>query len=317
MSSDNVIYFDNSATSWPKPRETGEAMMYYLNDVGANPGRSGHSRSVEAGQIVLNARENLCRLFNVKLPQQIAFTKNITESLNCVFYTMLKRGDHVITTSMEHNSVMRPLRHLEKTGVIELTVVKADCEGYCDPDDFGKAVKPNTKMVVSTHSSNVTGTIQDIAAISRAVKAKKDDIIMVVDSAQSAGAIPIDVPAMGIDVLCFTGHKSLLGPTGTGGVYLNPAITPEPFMRGGTGSLSDLEEHPLFMPDVWEAGTGNPMGIAGLGAGVGFVLNKGVENIAREETALNQYFMDAIKDHHHYGRAAGKETCVLRKTDYR
>ena len=181
MSSDYVNYFDNSATSWPKPRETGEAMMYYLNDVGANPGRSGHSRSVEAGQIVLNARENLCRLFNVKLPQQIAFTKNITESLNCVFYTMLKRGDHVITTSMEHNSVMRPLRHLEKTGVIELTVVKADCEGYCDPDDFGKAVKPNTKMVVSTHSSNVTGTIQDIAAISRAVKAKKDDIIMVVE----------------------------------------------------------------------------------------------------------------------------------------
>ena len=297
MSSDNVIYFDNSATSWPKPRETGEAMMYYLNDVGANPGRSGHSRSVEAGQIVLNDRENLCRLFNVKLPQQIAFTKNITESLNGVFYKMIKGGDHVITSSMEHNSVMRPLRHLEKTGVIELTVVKADCEGYCDPDDFGKAVKPNTRMVVSTHSSNVTGTIQDIAAISRAVKAKKDDIIMVVDSAQSAGAIPIDVPAMGIDVLCFTGHKSLLGPTGTGGVYLNPAITPEPFMRGGTGSLSDLEEHPLFMPDVWEAGTGNPMGIAGLGAGVGFVLNKGVENIAREETALNQYFMDAIKDH--------------------
>ena len=296
MSSDNVIYFDNSATSWPKPRETGEAMMYYLNDVGANPGRSGHSRSVEAGQIVLNARENLCRLFNVKLPQQIAFTKNITESLNCVFYTMLKGGDHVITSSMEHNSVMRPLRHLEKTGVIELTVVKADCEGYCDPDDFGKAVKPNTKMVVSTHSSNVTGTIQDIAAISRAVKAKKDDIIMVVDSAQSAGAIPIDVPAMGIDVLCFTGHKGLMGPQGTGGICVKEGIEIRPFKVGGSGVQSYSRTHPAEYPTRLEAGTLNGHGIAGLGAAAKFISETGVENIHAKERSLMLRFYEGVKN---------------------
>lgn len=298
MAKEKVIYFDNSATSWPKPPCVGEAIMYYLNDVGANPGRSGHSRSVEAGHIVYSARENLCKLFNVDQPQQIAFTKNITEALNCVFFTILKSDDHVITTSMEHNSVMRPLRHLEKQGVITLSVIQANNEGLCDPADFAKAVNGNTRMVVVNHSSNVTGSLQDVAAISKAVKGKKSDILFVIDSAQSAGAVPIDAKAMGIDILCFTGHKSLLGPTGTGGVYLTPGkIQPVPFMHGGTGSLSDKEEHPLFMPDVWEAGTGNPMGIAGLNAGLGFVLGKGVENIRKEEAALTRYFMDKIKDH--------------------
>ncbi len=297
MEQQNVIYFDNSATSWPKPPAVGEAMMYYLNEVGANPGRSGHSRSVKAGQIVYSARENLCRLFNIDLPQQIAFTKNITEALNCVFFTILKTGDHVITSSMEHNSVMRPLRHLEKTGVIELTVIQAGGDGICDPLDFAKAVKANTRMVVVNHSSNVTGSLQDVAAISKAVKEKNEGILFVIDSAQSAGAIPIDVKAMGIDILCFTGHKSLLGPTGTGGVYLTPKVTPVPFMHGGTGSLSDMEEHPLFMPDVWEAGTGNPLGLAGLNAGLEYVLKKGVDTIREEEAALTRYFMDSIKEH--------------------
>ncbi len=297
MAQQDVIYFDNGATSWPKPPAVGEAMMYYLNEVGANPGRSGHSRSVTAGQLVYGAREKLCKLFNLDLPQQIAFTKNITEALNCVFFTILKQGDHVITSSMEHNSVMRPLRHLAKNGVIELSVIRADGEGFCDPAEFAAAVKGNTRMVVVNHSSNVVGTLQDVAAISKLCKEKKSDILFVIDSAQSAGAVPIDAKAMGIDILCFTGHKSLLGPTGTGGVYLTPEVKPVPFMHGGTGSLSDMEEHPLFMPDVWEAGTGNPLGIAGLNAGLGFVLDKGVENIRKEEIALTQYFMDAIKDH--------------------
>lgn len=297
MEKQDVIYFDNSATSWPKPPAVGEAMLHFLNDVGANPGRSGHSRSVEAGQIVYGTRERLCRLFHLPDPERIAFTKNITEALNCVFFTILKEGDHVITTSMEHNSVMRPLRYLERSGVIGLSVVGADGEGFCDPAEIAAAVKGNTRMVVVNHSSNVTGTIQDAAAIGKLCKAKKDDILLVLDAAQSAGCIELDAQALGVDILCFTGHKSLLGPTGTGGVYLTPGVEPRPYMHGGTGSRSDMEEHPLFMPDVWEAGTGNPLGLAGLHAGLGFVLDKGVEKIRAEEAALTRRFMDAIKDH--------------------
>ncbi len=293
----NIIYFDNGATSWPKPPEMAEAMMHFINDIGASPGRSGHTLAVEAGHIVFSCRENLCKLFNIKNPQQIAFTKNITEALNMVFFTILEKGDHVVTTSMEHNSVMRPLRYLESQGVIELSVVQADKEGVCAVDDFPAAMKKNTRMVVVSHSSNVTGTLQDVSAISKACKAKKEDILFVIDSAQSAGAVSIDVEAMGIDILCFTGHKSLLGPTGTGGVYLTPAVTPRPFMHGGSGSKSDMEVHPLFMPDVWEAGTINIMGLAGLNASLEYLLKTGVENIRAHEIALTQQFIDGIKDH--------------------
>lgn len=292
MENNKVIYFDNSATSWPKPPEVAEAMVHFLNDVGANPGRSGHTRAVEASQIVYGARENLARLFNVEQPEQIIFTKNITEALNCVLFSLVKPGDHVITTSMEHNSVMRPLRHLEKNGV-ELSVIRADDEGFCSVADMEAAIKPNTKFVVSTHSSNVTGTIQDIAAMGD--MCRRHGLRFIVDSAQSAGALTLDVKAMHIDALCFTGHKGLLGPMGTGGCYLTPEIHPEPFLYGGTGSLSDLEEHPTFMPDVWEAGTCNAVGLAGLQASTAYLLRKGTESIRAHEIALTQRFMDGVR----------------------
>lgn len=288
-----MIYLDNAATSWPKPPAVLEAMTKFMNEIGANPGRSGHSLSIEAGKVVFKARENVARLFNISRLQRIVFTKNITEALNYVLLTMLQAGDHVITTSMEHNSVMRPLRHLEKKGV-ELTVVDADTEGSCNAFDISEAIKQNTRMVVVNHGSNVTGTIQDIQAIGEICKDKK--VLMVVDSAQTAGVIPIDVEKMNIDILCFTGHKGLFGPMGTGGVYLSDTINPVPLLYGGTGSLSDLEEQPNFLPDIWESGTMNTVGIAGLGAGIGFILDTGLETIRNHEKRLTRFFIDQLKD---------------------
>ena len=260
-----------------------------------NCARGTHEEALDAARTVYDARVRLASLFGCPRVDHVAFTANSTEALNMAINGLIDPDDHVISTDLEHNSVLRPLYRLEAEHGAELSFVPADKLGNVDYADFERLMKPNTRAVVCTNASNLTGTVLDIERIAKT--AHSHGALVIVDASQTAGCWPIDMKKMGIDVLCFTGHKSLLGPTGTGGVYLNPAITPEPFMRGGTGSLSDLEEHPLFMPDVWEAGTGNPMGIAGLGAGVGFVLNKGVENIAREETALNQYFMDAIKDH--------------------
>ena len=289
-----MIYLDNAATTLHKPQQVIDAVVHAMQSMG-NCARGTHEEALDAARTVYDARVRLASLFGCPRVDHVAFTANSTEALNIAINGLIDPGDHVISTDLEHNSVLRPLYRLEAEHGAELSFVPADKLGNVDYADFERLMKPNTRAVVCTNASNLTGTVLDIERIAKT--AHSHGALVIVDASQTAGCWPIDMKKMGIDVLCFTGHKSLLGPTGTGGVYLNPAITPEPFMRGGTGSLSDLEEHPLFMPDVWEAGTGNPMGIAGLGAGVGFVLNKGVENIAREETALNQYFMDAIKDH--------------------
>ena len=289
-----MIYLDNAATTLHKPQQVIDAVVHAMQSMG-NCARGTHEEALDAARTVYDARVRLASLFGCPRVDHVAFTANSTEALNIAINGLIDPGDHVISTDLEHNSVLRPLYRLEAERGAELSFVPADKLGNVDYADFERLMKPNTRAVVCTNASNLTGTVLDIERIAKT--AHSHGALVIVDASQTAGCWPIDMKKMGIDVLCFTGHKSLLGPTGTGGVYLNPAITPEPFMRGGTGSLSDLEEHPLFMPDVWEAGTGNPMGIAGLGAGVGFVLNKGVENIAREETALNQYFMDAIKDH--------------------
>ena len=289
-----MIYLDNAATTLHKPQQVIDAVVHAMQSMG-NCARGTHEEALDAARTVYDARVRLASLFGCPRVDHVAFTANSTEALNMAINGLIDPGDHVISTDLEHNSVLRPLYRLEAERGAELSFVPADKLGNVDYADFERLMKPNTRAVVCTNASNLTGTVLDIERIAKT--AHSHGALVIVDASQTAGCWPIDMKKMGIDVLCFTGHKSLLGPTGTGGVYLNPAITPEPFMRGGTGSLSDLEEHPLFMPDVWEAGTGNPMGIAGLGAGVGFVLNKGVENIAREETALNQYFMDAIKDH--------------------
>jgi len=281
-------YFDNAATSWPKPRSVLKAMKDYFLHGGGNPGRSGHVKSIGAGRIVLKTRELLSGLFNIKDPSRIVFTKNATEALNLAIFGIVHKGAHVITTSMEHNSVMRPLTFLREKGV-EVSVVKADRAGQVSPELLLKEVKKNTKLVIATHASNVTGTINDIETIGHMCKQR--GVLFLVDAAQTAGVVPIDVEKMNIDFLAFSGHKGLMGPQGTGGLYIG-SMEIDPLIRGGTGSLSDQEVQPDFMPDRYESGTLNVVGLAGLGAGVEFILRRGIEEIMRHDSRLLEIFLD-------------------------
>ena len=290
-----MIYFDNPATSWPKPPQVKEAMNQFMEEVGANPGRSGHFRSIEAARIVFETREALSVLFHVKDSSRIVFTLNATESINLALKGLLKPGDHVITSSMEHNSVMRPLRDLEKKG-IELSVVPCSKEGMLDPQEVEWKIQSNTKMVVLNHASNVTGTLLPIEEVG--LIARKYNLLFLVDAAQTAGAYPIDIEKDGIDLLVFTGHKSLYGPQGTGGLVMGERIKEKemiPLKQGGTGSRSEFEEQPDFLPDRFESGTPNGVGIAGLLAGIQFVLEKGVEQIRRNEITLTEKLTEGLK----------------------
>lgn len=290
----NLIYFDNAATSWPKPEETLRAMDRYQRLVGGSPGRSGHRLSIEAGRIIMNTRESLARLFGTEYPFQIVFTKNATEALNMAMARFLSAGDHVITSSMEHNSVMRPLRDLESRGV-ELSVIPCSPRGEMDPGDLSLAIKDNTKAIVLTHASNVTGAIMPISDVGNI--AREHGLTFCVDAAQTAGSLPIHVEEMNIDLLAFTGHKSLFGPQGTGGLYIRKDLEKKipPLLLGGTGSRSEFEQQPDFMPDRYESGTPNTIGLAGLGGGVTYILQKGVENIQTEEMMLTRRFLDGMK----------------------
>lgn len=281
----NTLYFDNAATSWPKPPDTLSAMSVYSETIGASPGRSGHRLSIEAGRIVLAAREAIAELIGVENILRIIFTKNATEALNIAIFGLLKPGDHVITSGMEHNAVMRPLRAMEKRG-IKVSVIACSSSGELDPQDIDRAIQPDTRAVYLTHASNVTGTILPVTEIGGITKEK--GVLFCVDVAQTAGVIPIHVPSMNIDLLAFTGHKSLYGPQGTGGLFVSNGLEKEvtPIMMGGTGSRSESERHPEFLPDRYESGTLNAIGIAGLNAGVRFVLNQGVDAIRRKEAEL-------------------------------
>ena len=291
-----MIYLDHAATSWPKPPQVKEAMNRFMEEVGANPGRSGHLLSIEAARILYEARESLAALFHVRDSSRIVFTLNATESINLALRGLLKPGDHVITSSMEHNSVMRPLRDLEKRG-IELGIIPCSREGMMDPREVERRVKPDTKMVVLNHASNVTGTLlpaNEVGSI-----AKQYDLLFLVDAAQTAGAYPIDVERNGIDLLAFTGHKSLYGPQGTGGLVIGERVNEKemvPLKQGGTGSRSEFEEQPDFLPDRFESGTPNGVGIAGLLAGVRFVLEKGVEQIHQQESRLMDRLIEGLKE---------------------
>ena len=289
----DVLYMDNAATGWPKPEATLQAMLDYQRKSGGSPGRSGHRLSLDAGRILYETREALALLFHVEDPLRIVLTKNATEALNIVLGGLLAPGDQVVTTAVEHNSVMRPLRHLETRGV-ELTVCPCSPQGELDPQRMKEAIGPRTRLVVATHASNVTGTILPIAEIGRITREKA--IPFCVDAAQTAGALPIDVEAMGIDLLAFTGHKSLLGPQGTGGLYIRKGLEDRiaPLMRGGTGSRSEFEDQPLFLPDKFECGTPNTIGLAGLGAGARTVLGQGPDLIRQREEALTQPFLDRL-----------------------
>lgn len=291
-----MIYLDHAATSWPKPPQVKEAMNRFMEEVGANPGRSGHLLSIEAARILYEARESLAALFHVRDSSRIVFTLNATESINLALRGLLKPGDHVITSSMEHNSVMRPLRDLEKRG-IELGIIPCSREGMMDPREVERRVKPDTKMVILNHASNVTGTL--LPANEVGLIAKKYDLLFLVDAAQTAGAYPIDVERNGIDLLAFTGHKSLYGPQGTGGLVIGERVNEKemvPLKQGGTGSRSEFEEQPDFLPDRFESGTPNGVGIAGLLAGVRFVLEKGVEQIHQQESRLMDRLIEGLKE---------------------
>ncbi len=287
------IYLDNAATSWPKPESVITAMKQFNDQIGSNPGRSGHHLSVDAGRILYDTREIISTLFGVSDPLRIAFTSNITHSLNIAIQGLLKPGDHVITTSMEHNSVMRPLRELELRGV-ELSVIDCDKSGILDPESIHKYIKSNTKLLIATHASNVTGTILPITEMGKI--ASGYGIPFCVDSAQTAGVLDIDVEKSRIDILCFTGHKSLFGPMGTGGLYIKKDLEKNihPLMSGGTGSRSEYEIQPDFMPDKYESGTLNTIGIAGLYAGVKFIKGIGLEEIRSKEKLLLKRFLNGI-----------------------
>jgi cysteine desulfurase family protein len=284
-----MIYFDNAATTFPKPNVVYDAIMTAMKEYGANPGRSGHKLALKAGRGVYETRELISKLFNAKNTMNIILTFNATESLNIGIKGFLKPGDHVITTSMEHNSVLRPIKYLENFG-IESTIVKGDSKGRIKSSDIEKSIKENTKLIVNTHVSNLTGTIMPIKEIGRV--ARENGIVYMVDAAQSAGVYDIDVEDMKIDLLAFPGHKGLLGPQGTGGLIIREGLELEGFMQGGTGSVSYSLNQPDIYPDKFESGTANAPGIIGLGAGIRYILDRGIDDIRRYEEELIQHFIE-------------------------
>ncbi len=290
-----MIYFDNAATTWPKPRSVAEAMARFLEEVGANPGRAGHRLAVQAGRVIYQTRELVAQLFGAPDPLRVTFGPNVTDALNMALHGFLRPGDHVVTSSMEHNSVMRPLRALERQGV-EVTIVPCSSQGRLDPGDVAAAMRSNTTMVVLNHASNVVGTLLPVREAGRI--AREHGALLLVDAAQTGGAFPVDLEADLIDLLAFTGHKSLCGPMGTGGLIFGPRADVglfAPLKRGGTGSRSESEEQPEFLPDVCESGTPNAVGIAGLSAGVHWVLDRGVAAIRAHEEALAQRLIEGLR----------------------
>lgn len=291
-----MIYLDNAATSYPKPKEVGRAMLHFLEKVGASPGRSGHRLSIESGRLLYQTRESLAGLFKVTDPLRIIFTLNVTEALNLVLKGLLRPEDQVITSSMEHNSVMRPLRELEKRGV-EVKVVSCSPEGLLDPQDIEKSIKKNTKLIVLNHGSNVIGTLLPITEVGEI--ARKYNILFLVDAAQTAGCYPLDIKMDNIDLLAFTGHKALFGPPGTGGLVVGERVDIKelkPLKAGGTGSRSEWEEQPDFLPDIYESGTPNTVGLSGLNEGVRFILKEGVDKIRLHELELTQKLIEGLKE---------------------
>ncbi|MBR6331981.1 MAG: aminotransferase class V-fold PLP-dependent enzyme [Dehalococcoidales bacterium] len=287
-----MIYLDNAATSFHKPQEVIDAVVNAMKTMG-NAGRGVNDASLDASRMLYDTREKLAKLFNSTDPCNVAFTCNSTEALNIALKGLLDPGDHVITTELEHNSVLRPLYELEAKGV-ELTIIEADKKGLIDYDDFDKSFRPNTKLVVCTHASNLTGNMLDITLIGR--KAHDHGALFVVDASQTAGVFHIDVQAMDIDVLCFTGHKSLLGPQGTGGIVVREGLKVRPLKTGGSGVKTYSKTHPADMPTALEAGTLNSHGIAGLNAALDYLERVGIDNIREKELSLMWRFYNGIKD---------------------
>lgn len=287
-----LIYLDNAATSYPKPETVYLAVDHFNRFMGGNPGRGSNRSTAGAGSVLLETREALARLFNIEDCLQIAFTLNITEAINTCLKGILKPGDHVITTSMEHNAVARPLHILSQRGV-EWTAVQCANDGTLDPMDIKKAIRSNTRLICMLHASNLVGTIMPVLEVGRI--AHEHGILFMVDSAQSAGVLPINVEKQKIDILTFTGHKGLLGPQGTGGMYIRPGLEVLPLKEGGTGSLSEYLEQPQIMPERMESGTLNTPGIAGLLAGIRYLNDTGMEQIRQHEINLTAQLIQGLQ----------------------
>jgi len=281
---DGLIYLDNSATSFPKPQVVYDFMKEFYQSHGVSPGRSGFDKALEAEEVVHSTRKLLTELFNGTDPNHLTFSYNATDSLNRIIQGMISKGDHVITSNLEHNSVLRPLYHRKHEGDIDVTYVPFDTRGYIDPDDVKRAFRKNTRLVIINHSSNIIGTVQPVAEIGR--YCREAGIYFAVDASQSAGAVPIDVKAMNIDLLAFTGHKCLMGPTGIGGSYVGENVPIKCTIFGGTGVRSAHPFHLDEFPYRMEAGTLNTVGVAGLYAGVKWVLGEGIDNIHSHEMRL-------------------------------
>jgi cysteine desulfurase / selenocysteine lyase len=291
---DNLIYLDNSATTYPKPDQVYKFMDSFYREHGVNPGRSGFDAALEAEEIVMNTRKLLTDFFNAGGDSnRLTFSYNASDSLNMILQGLAVKGDHVITTMLEHNSVLRPLYHLEMNEVIQVTSIKFDEQGYINPDDIKKGIRKNTKMVVMNHCSNVIGTVQPVAEIGKICK--EAGVLLIVDTTQSAGSIPIDMKAMGIDVAVFTGHKCLMGPTGIGGSYVMENVPVKYTRYGGTGVRSAQKTHLEEFPYRLECGTLNLLGVAGLNAGVKWILENGIETLHNKEMVLWKKLRDGIQ----------------------
>lgn len=288
-----MIYMDNGATSWPKPPEVLETLMDVTANYCANPGRAGHFMAARTAQEIFKTRLAAAYLFNIEEPGQIVFTKNCTEAINMALMGVLKEGDHVVTSSMEHNSVMRPLYYLRKKG-IETTIVPCDAEGRLDPENVRKALRCRTRLIVLTAASNVTGTVMPLAEIGR--MAMRRGILFMVDGAQGAGVMDLDVNKNHIDILAAPGHKGLLGSQGTGLLYIRKGIETAPLLMGGTGSASKDLRQPQEFPEGYEAGTVNSPGIIALGAGIRFINKIGTDVIREHERKLTETLQEGLAD---------------------
>ena len=290
------IYLDNAATSWPRPEAVYRAVDDYQRRLGAPAGRGAYREALAVQSLVTRCRKSAATLFNAPDPRQIVFTFNGTDSLNLALHGVLRPGDHVVASVLEHNSVLRPLRELGAILGISTTLIPANAAGQVDPDDYRRALRPNTRLVALLHASNVTGAVQPIAEVGRI--AREAGALFLVDAAQTAGALPIDVQALGIDLLACPGHKGLLGPLGTGLLYIRQGVESQvrSLRQGGTGTASETDRQPETLPDKYESGNHNVPGICGLAAGVDFVLEQGVETIREREQLHLRRLREALSD---------------------
>lgn len=287
-----MVYLDNAATSFQKPNEVYNEVLNCMKTYAANPGRSSYDMAIKASSKIIETRESISKLFNILNPLNVVFTSNATEGLNIGIKGLLKRGDHVISTVIEHNSVLRPLNYLSARGV-QVTLLGVDENGYINIKDLKNEIRKNTKAFIINHTSNVLGTVQNIAVIGHI--ARNLGITLIVDASQSAGVIPIDVEKDNIDILAFPGDKGLFGPQGTGGLFIRDGVNLEEFRLGGTGSNSHSMNQPEFLPDKFESGTLNTSGIAGLCEGIKFIEKTGIKNIQKHEESLTEHLLTELK----------------------